>query len=432
MFIAIFLLSAVQAPPDTVALSLPQALARARDASPALAAARAEARAADARALGATRAFLPTLRLEAQGLRTSDPVAVFGLKLRQETFAGTDLALDALNRPDPYGGFAATATAELPLLAPEGLFGYAAARRAAAARNAGAERAGGATVFQVTRAYWDARLAAHRADALDTALAAARGHAAQAAALAEQGMVTGLDVRRARIAAAGLEVRRMAALAEAEIARAQLAALLGLGDVALVLTDSLEPPAAAPTPAAAAAPRSDLEALRLGAEAAALAHRSAVAAQLPQIAAFGTLARHGRATPWGAGSGDWTVGIGVRWTLFPALGGVGAIREAAAERDAAAARLEEATRQAGVERLAAERRLDAATRGLTIAGRADAEARTALEQARLRYRTGSAPISELLDVQAEATRTALDLLAARRDVLVARAALAFAYGAHDR
>ena len=78
----------------------------------------------------ASRAFLPTLRLSMQGLRTTDPVAVFGLKLRQENFAEEDLALDPLNRPDPYSGYNSSATVELPIYAPEGLFGHAASRLA--------------------------------------------------------------------------------------------------------------------------------------------------------------------------------------------------------------------------------------------------------------------------------------------------------------
>ncbi|MFC1662496.1 TolC family protein, partial [Gemmatimonadota bacterium] len=59
-------------------------------------------------------------------------------------------------------------------------------------------------------------------------------------------------------------------------------------------------------------------------------------------------------------------------------------------------------------------------------------ARIALEQARLRYRTGTAPITELLDVQVTATNATLAELSARRDLFVAHAALDLAYGVHDR
>ncbi|MDH4046379.1 MAG: TolC family protein, partial [Gemmatimonadota bacterium] len=67
-----------------------------------------------------------------------------------------------------------------------------------------------------------------------------------------------------------------------------------------------------------------------------------------------------------------------------------------------------------------------------VAGRAEGEAREALSQAELRYRTGAAPITELLDVQAAATAASLNHLTARRDLLLAQAALDFAYGVHDQ
>ena len=440
MSIAILaLLAAVQTgSPDTVRLSLAQALDRARVANPTLQAERAEARAASALPLDASRAFLPSVRVEITGVRTTDPVAVFGLKLRQAAFQSQDLALDALNAPAAYTGYSAATTVEQPILAPEGWFGYAAARRAAAARTAGAGRAAGATTFLVTRAYWDAQLAAARLAALDTALAAARAHAQQAERMQAQGLVTGLDARLARIRAAAVEVQQLAASADAENARAALAAMLALPDSeAVTLTDSLatsEPVEAPACPGSgcSVADRGDVRAGRLGAAAAGLGVKVAWAAQLPEIAAFGTLAQHSTSAAFGGGSGDWTIGVGVRWSILRGLAGPGDVRRAVAERDAAAARAEATERQARVEGSAAERKLAAARASVVVAQRAAAEAAEALDQARLRYRTGAAPITELLDVQAAATNATLDLLAARRDALVAGAALNFAYGVNDQ
>ena len=81
-----------------------------------------------------------------------------------------NLSLSALNDPAAFGGFTSAATVELPLIAPEGWFGYAAAGRAARAQDAAASRMAGATVFLVTQAYLDAQVAAARLATLDTAL----------------------------------------------------------------------------------------------------------------------------------------------------------------------------------------------------------------------------------------------------------------------
>jgi outer membrane protein TolC len=76
--------------------------------------------------------------------------------------------------------------------------------------------------------------------------------------------------------------------------------------------------------------------------------------------------------------------------------------------------------------------IEAATEGVTVSTAADREAQEALEQARLRYRTGTSSITELLDVQAAATQATLGLHSARRNLYVALAALDFAYGVNDR
>jgi outer membrane protein TolC len=425
--------------PDTVPirLSLEEAVGRALEENPSLRAQRATAEARAQLPLKASQAFLPSVSLGLQGMRTTDPVAVFGLKLRQENFAQSDLALDALNRPDPYAGYNATASVQLPLLAPEGLYGFAQARKAARAEEAGAERAAEATRFFTVQAYWGARLASRNVAALDTALMAVRAHVRQAEAMREEGLVTSLDARLAELRASEIEVRRLAANAQARNALSELRALLALPDSQeIVLTDDLTDPLS-PSPCAEATEcsfrnRSDLRAHDLGVEAMEDGVKKAWASQLPSLAAFGAVGHYAKDAPFDDGSGDWTIGIGLSWNPVKGLSGLGDVRAARAEEDAAQARREAAYRQAEVEVLKASRMLEAARERARVAAKAAEESRTALEQARLRYRTGAAPITELLDVQAAATRATLSELAARRDLFVAHAALDLAYGVNDQ
>lgn len=431
-------LEAQEAGAAPVSLSLEEAVARALDENPTLRAQEARAEARAQLPLQASPAFLPSLSLGVQGMRTTDPVAVFGLKLRQENFAQEDLALDALNRPEAYSGYNASATLQMPILAPEGLFGYRAARRAAEAEEAGARRAAGATRFFTIQAYTGALLAARQVEALDTALAAVRAHVRQAEAMREEGMVTGLDARIANIRASEIEVRRLAAEARAENALSGLKALLALeDDVELRLADDLDEVRMTSVCAAGGAEcswqsRGDLQAYSAGMEAASEGVKKAWASQLPSLGAFGALGHYSKDAPLGSGSGDWTIGIGLSWTPFKGLSGVGSVRAAKAERAAMEAEREAAFRQAEVEVLEARRMLTAAREGAEVAAAAAGEARVALEQARLRYRTGTAPITELLDVQAAATNATLSELAARRDLVLAHAALDLAYGVFDR
>ncbi|UCG86383.1 MAG: TolC family protein [Gemmatimonadota bacterium] len=442
MIIAIILLMAAQpavpaTQPDTVRLSLHAAIERAHEHNPSLRAERAEADAAAGRAQEATPAYLPSIGVDMGFLRTNDPVAVFGLKLRQSNFQAQDLALDALNSPDPYNGFNTVATIELPIFTAEGIFGHSAAKRAASAREAAASRAAGATTFFVTRAYWDAQLSARQVEALAAALEAALSHARQAEAMQQQGLVTSLDARLARVHAAGTETQLLAARARADNALSALRTMLALPDsTPITLTDSLVGDGSSACEGADAVctidDRGDVVAHRMGNSAAAAAVRSAWGKNLPAVAAFGSYGYFGQSNFFGAGGGGWTIGIGLQWKLFPGLAGIGAINRAKAERRAADARLAAAEDEARLEVTRTQRMLAAATERVSVAASADSEAQQALEQARLRYQTGASTITELLDVQAAATAATLSLLSARRDLFLALAALDFAYGVNDR
>lgn len=444
MKIAIMLLitAAQGAQPDTLRFSLEEAVSRALEANPTLQAQEAKAEARAQLPLQASPAFLPSVTLGLQGMKTTDPVGVFGLKLRQENFAAEDLSLDALNRPDAYSGYNASATVQMPILAPEGLYGFQAARKAAEAEKAGARRAAGATRFFTVQAYTGALLAARQVVALDAALAAVQGHVSQADAMHEQGLVTGLDARMAGLKASEIEVHRLAAAAQAENALSALKAMLDLPDATeLVLSDDLSVLTAASecvvAPGTANADcsweqRGDLQAYTAGAEAASSGVKKAWASQLPALAAFGAVGHYAQDAPFGNGSGDWTIGIGLSWTPFNGLAGVGAVRAAKAEEAAVKAERNAAFRQAEVEVLQALRMLEAAEQGAAVAGRASDEAQIALEQAQARYTSGTAPITELLDVQAASTNATLSELSARRDLVLAHAALDLAYGVFDR
>lgn len=419
-------------------LSLDEAVIRALGANPTL---RAQQAAAEARAqlpLQASSAFLPSVSLGLQGMRTTDPVVAFGLKLRQENFQAQDLSLDALNRPDAYSGYHATATVQVPILAPEGLYGFAAARKAAEAAEAGARRAAGTTRFFTIQAYTGAVLAARQVAALDTALAAVRAHVKQAESMHEVGLVTGLDARMASLKASEIEVHRLAAEAQAQNAVSALRTILAFPEsLELMLTDDLAGGGSVSVCEGGEGEcnwehRGDLQAFTAGVQAASNVVKRAWASQLPALAAFGSLGHYANDAPFKDGSGDWTIGIGLSWNPFQGLAGIGKVRAAKAEEKAVQAQREAAFRQAELEVMQARRMLDAAQGMARVAAAAAEEARIALEQARLRYRTGTSPITELLDVQAAETNATLSEFAARRDLLVAHAALDLAYGVFDR
>jgi outer membrane protein TolC len=419
--------AATQAP---LRLSLEDALNRAAEGHPAVEAARWEREAREADALGASAAFLPTFSAEIGAVRTDDPVAAFGTKLRQGTFAQSDFALAALNFPSPINDVSTSLTVEQPILQLEGLFGRRAARAGARAGRLGEVRAAQAAAFDVIRAYFGARLAEDRVGVLEESCAAAEQTVRQVARLRAEGAVTLVDAQLARSRASELE----AALAGSRAA--QLASMDLLLEVMgadpgqpVELTDSLTLPPDIPSDTAL---RSDIAALRAELDAREASVRRAQSQWAPSLAAFGDLSWHDPDIALASGSRHWTLGLLVRWTPFRGLAETGQLRRARAEREATRARLAAAERRAGSEARAAAAEWEAALASYQAAEAALGQGTLAARAASSRYDEGAATISELLAIRAAESSQRVASLQALYQARVAQAALVLALGGSPR
>jgi outer membrane protein TolC len=412
------------------ALSLADALARAATHSPAATAARWERRGREADALGASAAFLPQVSIELGAVRTDDPVAVFGTKLRQGRFAESDFAIDALNFPSPVTDMSTALSVEQPVFQPMALSGRRAARAGARAGRLAEERTGQVVAFEVIRAYFGARLAADRVVVLEESLAAARQTLGQVETLRREGVVTVVDEQLARSRTSELEAAVAASRAAALAAGDLLLHLLGREPgAALKLTDSLALVEAS-TPDSAQ--RADLAALRAGVEAQDANVMRARSQWLPAVGAFGNLGWHDDDVGLASGPRHWTAGIVVRWSPFRGLSDVGMLHRARADREAARTQLEAAERRARAEVRAAMAERDAARAGFAAAESALAQASQAARAAGSRYAEGAAVITELLAIRAAESSQRLARLQALYQARVADAALVLAQGGTPR
>ncbi|HEY9506232.1 MAG TPA: TolC family protein, partial [Gemmatimonadales bacterium] len=208
---ALILRAAPAAAQGALRLSLQDALAQAAAESPQAVTARWERAGREADALAAAGAFLPQINVELGGLRTDDPVAVFGTKLRQGGFAQADFAIDALNFPAPVTDVSTVLSVEQPVFQPMALSGRRAARAGAEAARLSEERTGQAVAFEVIRGYFGARLAGDRVGVLREALAVARETLVQVEKLRREGVVTVVDGQLARSRVSELEAALAAA-----------------------------------------------------------------------------------------------------------------------------------------------------------------------------------------------------------------------------
>lgn len=408
-------------------LTLAEALRRADSAGFANRIAAGQVEAQQAQGTAALRGILPTVRLDAGWMRTTDPLNAFGFLLRQRGVTQASFDPNRLNFPDPITNVSAATVAEVPLLNLDAWMGRAAAGRAAGAVDAGAAWTRSGARVDAVRGYYGAVLARQSVAVLERAFAAATSHVRQAESLTRNGVVTRSDALLAQVKAGEVEARLAQARADADLGASRLALALGATTgpdfelpAALPAQGSVRALAEAELADTTPARRDDVAAAELGEAAADADARRATSLYVPRVNSF---ARYdwNSATALFGGPKSWTVGVMASWSPFAGASEIAERKAAGGRRAAARAQAEAARAMAQVEQARAVSVLRVALIRLDIAERSVAQAAEAHRIVARKYEGGLATITELLDASAAETGADLGLAAARYDVIVALA-----------
>lgn len=417
------LVAAVPASAQERPVSLAEAVEQARAGSQDVLAARARARAAENGKKAAASFWWPTMGVEAGAVRSDDPVAAFGGRLRQGRFSQADFDPAGLNHPDALTDWSGALGA---MWAPLDFSADAAYRAAAAEADAaglGAEWATRAAGFRAEARYMEAVGARERLAAATAARVAAEANARVSGLRRNEGLLTDADVLQSQAALEGARAAEIDARRGLADARDRLAVALGwaAGQVP-VPTDSVFPQASAGS--ADVTSRPDVLASAAMVRAADARFAQVRRARLPRVEGFARLATHSDRAFSGAEE-DWTVGFQVRVPLFTGFAIQSQERAAAAMRDAAAREHELRVREAEAQVAEAERAVDAARQGAQAAGAAADAAAEAARLMRRRFEEGLITTADLLGVEAQAAALATQSVNARLGLHLASARLAF-------
>ena len=415
-------------------LSLTQALEKAQAANFGNRIAAAQARGASSQQLAALRGILPTVRLEAGYVRTTDPVGAFGITLRQRSISQQDFDPQQLNYPPAADNYTGSVVVEAPLLNVDAHVGRRAAAKAAGAADASAAWAVTQTKVDVIRAYYGAVLAAEKVVTMEAALHAARAHVRQAELMAKAGLVTRSDALLADVKTGEIETRLLEARGELRLAQQGLAVLLGepaaTYELPQLLPDAGQVRAILPLaePSTSVEGRSDVTAARNGARAAELDATRATTLYLPKL---NGVARYdwNSATRLYGGDNNWSVGVMASWTPFAGASEVAERRAASARAMAGNAALAAARAQADLELSKAAIEREVALSRLDIAERSLRQSMEAHRIITRKYEGGLASVVELLDGAAVETGARLSFSHARYTGIMAAAESLKARGA---
>ena len=383
-----------------------------------------------AQALAPLKGILPSVRVEAGYLRTTDPVGAFGTTLRQHIITQADFEPGRLNYPRAIGNYQGGIVVEAPILNADAWLGRRAALRAVTASQSSEAWTRLTIRVDVIRAYYGAVLAAERATMLRSAVRAAHAHHAQAETMVRQGIVTKSDALLAAVRAGEMDAQLAEASGAAATAQRQLAVLMGgegnelPADMSapgqLPTADRIRAVVGADTSSIGRQSRADVEAAVHGLDAALADALRARSVYLPRINSF---ARYDWNAPGRlyAGDGSWTAGIMASWTPFAGASDIADVRSASAREGQA---------RAGADAAQANARLDVAQTRTTLAvaltrlGIAEAAVTQSAEAHRIvarKYEGGLATVVELLDAQAAETQSTLSFAQSRYAVIVSAA-----------
>lgn len=390
-----------------------------------------------AQALATLKGILPSLRVEAGYVRTTDPIGAFGSTLRQRTITQADFEPSRLNYPGAIGNYQGGIVVEQPLLNADAWLGRRAALHASDATRALQGWTRLSIRVDVVRAYYGTVLATERAAMLRSSAHAAHAHQAQAESMVRQGMATKSDALLAAMRAGESDAQLTEASANAMTARRQLAVMLG-GDDADDSTDIPAPNAlpsveriravvALDTTLRVGEPRADVDAAARGLEAARADAGRARSTYLPRINSF---ARYDWNSPNRVYGGDrnWTAGVMATWSPFTAASEIADVQATSAREANARAQAEAAQANARLQVEQTRTDLIVALTRLEIAERAVAQSAEAHRIVARKYEGGLASVAELLDAQLVDTQSALAFAQARYTVIVNAAERRIAIG----
>lgn len=383
-----------------------------------------------AQAIAPLKGILPSVHLEAGYVRTTDPIGVFGAKLRQRIVTPSDFDPQRLNYPGAIGNYQSSVVLEQPVFIADAWAGRKAARRGADASRESASWTRLSTRVDVVQAYYGAVLAAERAATLQVAARAAHAHVSQSEAMVRQGLATRSDALLASVRAGEIDVQLAEADGGAETARHQLAIMLGFGQgdlpvgmdapAALPSADRIRAVVAADTTSAPAEPRADVRAAQEGLAAARADALRARAAYLPRINSFARYDWNAPNRPYG-GDRNWTVGVMASWNPFGGASELSDVRATAGRAMAARAQTDAARANATLDIAQTRTTLAVALTRLAIAERSAAQSAEAHRIVSRKYEGGLATVVELLDAQATEVQSALALSQARYGAIVGAA-----------
>ncbi|MGI9102980.1 MAG: TolC family protein [Terriglobales bacterium] len=409
-FILFLLLATAAAFAAESRLTLEQAVAIALEKNPARKAAAFQQKAAATGVKEARAALLPQMTFNQSYVRSTDPVFVFGSKLRQERFGAPDFALNVLNTPSAFSNASSRISAAWRVFDSGGnVSRLVQARQVSTAAQRQLDRSDQELVYRVVNAYMGVLLAAKQAQVANDAARTAQAVLERSKARFESGMAVESDLLNAQVDQAARQQELIRARSDVQVARAALNNELGVPlesdyELAEVLAERVLPaPNEADLEQRALEHRPDLAAANLHEQIQRKSESMAKSGFGPKVNVFANW-ESDNPRMFAGGGNNWTTGVEVQFDVFDGGAKLARLQRerllssaAAAERDSMRSGVQLQVRKAYLD-------LDSARQQVDVGRAAVQQSKESLRIAQDRYEAGLSTITDLLRTEEAALR----------------------------
>lgn len=359
--------------------------------------------------------FLPRISVSATYAATSDPLNVFGFKLKQAGVTQSDFNPILLNDPKRFDNYSTKIEFKQPIINFDGFWGRGAAKDALRAVEQKETRTRQYVVLDVKSKYYELVLARQSLDVINASLDAARSNRELAKNYFDQGMIKESDYLFAQVRYLDLESKKTETENAVGNSEAALRFVIGSEHSAEIIpTDTLTLPTVRIDSANIADindRRPDMLAMQYGVDANQAMVRMNQFKFLPSLNAFGSYEWNDRKL-FGKSGTSWMVGAMVTWDIFTGFDQVGEIQKAEANHQSARIELDKARVKNHHDIEAAFRNLESAKKRLSLSQEAIHQSSENFRILSDRYANGLEKTSDLLNAEAALANARLNHLQA--------------------
>jgi outer membrane protein TolC len=348
--------------------------------------------------------FLPRVNLSETFITTTDPLASFGIKLKQEVTSEEDFNPELLNDPARIENFTTQIKIEQPIINPEGIL----AKRATSIKVKSSEQemmwVKHMTILHIKSQYFNLQLGYARQEAVSNALKAGQASQKVAKDLFDQNLINKADLMAAELSLTELESEVLSSKNYLSNLNISLLHTLGLDEESILIpidslpaiTDMTNEIQLATIPEN----RTDLMALRLQSEASNAMLLSSKASLVPRLNAFGTYELNDQSV-FGNGANNYLIGAKLEWDIFKGGTNVAKIQKATHQKRLSEIMLQEKISESNRELRQIKNDLKLSSKQIALSKLAHQQAIEVYQVRKDRFTQGMEKISDLLQAEAQ-------------------------------